>query len=90
MWEELIFTLIGENFEDPEVVGIVLSIRQREDIIAIWTKDSKNHSLRYKIAEKLKQIWVLDPNSSIEYKNHSASMKDGSTYRGKVEQINIS
>lgn len=32
-------------------------------------------------SEKLKEIWHLDPNSTIEYKAHSKSMKDGSTYR---------
>mmetsp|Transcript_29047 Transcript_29047/g.40881 ORF Transcript_29047/g.40881 Transcript_29047/m.40881 type:complete len:213 (-) Transcript_29047:1253-1891(-) len=84
MWEELIIATIGEAFEDPDVVGIVLSIRPKEDAISIWNKDNHNHSLRVKIGEILKEIWNLEAHTSIEYKQHSTSMRDGSTYRMKT------
>jgi len=87
MWEELLFATIGESFEDPDVVGVVLSTRPKEDILSIWNMDHQNQSLRLKIGEKLKEIWELDPNTPIEYKNHSASMKDKNTYHSHVKQF---
>jgi len=86
MWEELLFATIGEFFEDPDVVGVVLSIRPKEDALSIWNKDHQNLSLRFKIGEKLKEIWELPMDSQIEYKNHSASMKDRSTYRSHTHR----
>lgn len=116
------FATIGEEFADPEVMGIVLSIRAKEDVLSVWyafflwikcgrrsegikrrrggnierwrdgstgwasgegrrssverqrankqtnkslticlyrNSDTKNHGLRYKIGEKLKEIWQL-------------------------------
>lgn len=32
-------------------------------------------------SDKLREIWHLDSNTVIEYKPHSKSIKDGSTYR---------
>jgi len=87
MWEELLFATIGEAFEDPDVVGVVLSTRPKEDILSIWNMDHQNQGLRSKIGEKLKEIWELDPNTPIEYKNHSASMKDKNTYHSHVKQF---
>jgi len=90
MWEELIFVTIGELFEDPDVVGIVLSIRKSEDVIfSIWNKSNSNSALRFKIGEKLKEVWELDPHTLIEYKNHSNSMKDKNTYHSNVKQLYI-
>jgi len=89
MWEELLFVTIGELFEDPDVVGVVLSIRPKEDILSIWNKNNSNQSLRYKIGEKLREIWQLDANTPIEYKNHSSSIKDGNTYHSHIKQIYV-
>jgi len=45
MWEELLFATIGEVFEDPDIVGVVLSMRSKEDVLSIWNKkQSKPHS----------------------------------------------
>jgi translation initiation factor 4E len=88
MWEELVFAAIGEVFEDSDVVGVVLSIRPKEDALSIWNNDHANLSLRNKIGEKLKEIWELPADSQIEYKNHSASIKDRSTYRSHLHNKN--
>jgi len=81
MWEELLIAAIGEAFEDMDVVGVVLSIRPKEDFLCVWNKSRENAALRNKICDKLREIWHLDSNTVIEYKPHSKSIKDGSTYR---------
>eukprot|EP01117_Protostelium_nocturnum_P019036 TRINITY_DN8130_c0_g1_i2.p1 TRINITY_DN8130_c0_g1~~TRINITY_DN8130_c0_g1_i2.p1 ORF type:complete len:205 (-),score=37.76 TRINITY_DN8130_c0_g1_i2:106-720(-) len=83
LWEELMIATIGEQFEDPDVVGIVLSIRPKEDVISIWNKDNHNYTLRTKLSDVLRNVWGTEYYSGIEYKNHSVSIKDRSTYRLK-------
>jgi len=89
MWEVLLFAAIGEAFEDPDVVGVGLSIRAKEDALSIWNRDQSNQPLKAKIGEKLREIWELDPQTIIEYKNNQTSIKDKSTYRTPGKQISI-
>jgi len=70
MWEQLIFALIGEVFQEPEVVGIVLGIRNKDDVISVWIADSKN-PIRLSVGEKIKQILSLDPATQIQFKYNS-------------------
>eukprot|EP00299_Pterocystis_sp_00344_P006939 c199_g1_i1.p1 GENE.c199_g1_i1~~c199_g1_i1.p1 ORF type:complete len:269 (+),score=39.03 c199_g1_i1:43-807(+) len=81
VWETLVLAAIGEMFEEPDLVGIVLSVRSRQDMIAIWNRDNERERARISIGEKLKQILQLDANAILEYKKHISSMKDNSTYR---------
>eukprot|EP01116_Phalansterium_solitarium_P008650 TRINITY_DN2259_c0_g1_i2.p1 TRINITY_DN2259_c0_g1~~TRINITY_DN2259_c0_g1_i2.p1 ORF type:complete len:307 (-),score=41.67 TRINITY_DN2259_c0_g1_i2:1100-1963(-) len=89
MWEVLLFAAIGEAFEDPDVVGVGLSLRTKEDALSIWNRDQSNLPLRAKIGEKLREIWELDPQTMIEYKPNQASIKDKSTYRTPGKPISI-
>eukprot|EP00164_Ancoracysta_twista_P020471 GFYU01036611.1.p1 GENE.GFYU01036611.1~~GFYU01036611.1.p1 ORF type:complete len:243 (-),score=70.18 GFYU01036611.1:99-827(-) len=81
VWEELCFAAVGEAFDEIDVVGIQLSMRKQEDLISIWNANASNQDIRFRIGEKLKEILHLDPSMMVEYKNHSTSMKDGSTFR---------
>mmetsp|Transcript_26423 Transcript_26423/g.26673 ORF Transcript_26423/g.26673 Transcript_26423/m.26673 type:complete len:241 (-) Transcript_26423:150-872(-) len=81
MWQDLVMAAVGEIFEEPDVVGISVSIRNREDLISVWNADNRNDEIRFKIGEKLKEILELDPSTMIEYKHHSSSLQDMSTFR---------
>jgi translation initiation factor 4E len=70
IWEELLFACIGEWFEEPDIVGIVLSLRSKSDSITLWNKDS---ALRHRVGEKLRQVLRLDANCPMEYKFHSSA-----------------
>lgn len=49
-WEELILAIIGEQFDvGHELCGAVLSIRNGEDIISIWNKNTDNLEATNKI-----------------------------------------
>jgi len=39
--------LIGEQFEDSEdICGVVASVRQRQDKLALWTKSASNEAVQ--------------------------------------------
>lgn len=49
-WEDLVFAIIGDQFADTsdEVCGAVLSVRNGEDILSIWTRDNSGRVLKIK------------------------------------------
>lgn len=81
LWEQLILSAICELFDEPNVVGVVLSIRTKEDVLSVWNRDSSNQRAKLAIGEKVKQILHLGPRSIIQYKHNKLSIKDGSTFR---------
>ena len=44
--KDLVLAMIGECFEEPDVVGICLCIRGKEDLIAVWNGDNRNDEIR--------------------------------------------
>lgn len=40
LWEDLLLSTIGENFEEPEVVGICLSVRPKDDCLSVWFRSA--------------------------------------------------
>jgi translation initiation factor 4E len=81
MWQDLVFAAIGEIFEEPDVVGVSLSIRSKEDFITVWNADNRNDEIRFKIGEKMKEILDLEPSTVIEYKHNANSMVDHSSFK---------
>eukprot|EP01124_Arcella_intermedia_P002797 TRINITY_DN1151_c0_g1_i1.p1 TRINITY_DN1151_c0_g1~~TRINITY_DN1151_c0_g1_i1.p1 ORF type:complete len:251 (-),score=40.63 TRINITY_DN1151_c0_g1_i1:153-905(-) len=72
MWEELLIACIGENFDEPDVLGVVISIRPKEDALFLW---NANHHLKYTICEKLKSILHLPANCPMEYTTNRHNME---------------
>jgi translation initiation factor 4E len=89
MWQDLVFATIGEVFEEPDVVGISLCIRKNEDLISVWNSDSRNPDIKFNIAESMKKILDLEPDTVIEFKYHAESMKDLSTFRNAKAYVQI-
>lgn len=81
MWQDMVIGAIGETFEEPDVVGISVCIRNKEDLISVWNADNRNNEIRFRIGEKMKQILDLEPSTIIEYKYHEQSMQDLSTFK---------
>lgn len=81
MWQDMVFSAIGECFGEPDVVGISVHIRSREDLISVWNRDNTNDDIRFQIGEKMKQILDLDPSTMIEYKHNASSLQDMSSFR---------
>lgn len=82
LWEELLFACVGELFEEPAVVGVMLSLRNRDDLLSVWNADNhRDPDVRFKIGEKLRDILNLDESTQVEYKHFSSAMRDGSSFR---------
>jgi translation initiation factor 4E len=47
-WEDLVFAIVGDQFADAseEVCGAVLSVRNGEDILSIWTRNDGGRVLK--------------------------------------------
>jgi len=80
-WEKLIFALIGEQFEEPDMIGAVLSIRGRETIIELWFNLCKSETIKNKSAQNLRQLIQLEQNITLYFKENEKSFKDKSTLR---------
>ncbi|KAE8677635.1 Eukaryotic translation initiation factor isoform 4E-2 [Hibiscus syriacus] len=77
MWLETLMALIGEQFdESDEICGVVASLRQRQNKLALWTKTSTNEAAQMGIGRKWKEI--IDVNDKITYSFHDDSRKERS------------
>jgi translation initiation factor 4E len=47
-WEDLLLALIGDQFVDcgEEICGTVLSVRNGEDILSVWTRNDGGRNLK--------------------------------------------
>ncbi|OAA74069.1 eukaryotic translation initiation factor 4E type 3 [Cordyceps fumosorosea ARSEF 2679] len=74
-WEDLLLSLIGDQFGDAgeEVCGAVLSMRNGEDILSIWTRTDGGRVL--KIRETMKRILNFPQNTRVEFKSHDSSIQ---------------
>lgn len=60
--------LIGEELdEDEEVCGAVISLRSKQDKLAIWTKQADRLTAISEIGRRLKQCLSLDSSHKIDY-----------------------
>lgn len=89
MWQDIVLAAIGEAFEEPDVVGISVCIRKNEDMLSVWNSDSRNTDIKFNIGEKMKQFLDLEPETVLEYKHHSESMADLSTFRNAKQYVQI-
>ncbi|ESP04867.1 hypothetical protein LOTGIDRAFT_211681 [Lottia gigantea] len=85
-WENLVLAMLGEQFMvGGEVCGAVVSIRYQEDILSLWNRTANDHVTTSRIRDTLKRILNLPPNTIMEYKCHTDSLKyvfrDRSSYR---------
>lgn len=74
-WEELLLALIGDQFTEAsdEVCGAVVSVRQGEDVISIWTRQNGGRNVR--VRETLKRVLNLPQDTQMQFKSHDASIE---------------
>jgi hypothetical protein len=81
IWEKILFCLVGEQFEEPHLLGAVLSIRGRETIIELWFNFFKDDVRKFSIANKMANLTNLDSTFLLYFKDNELSVKDNSTIR---------
>jgi len=81
-WENLILAMLGEQFMvGEEICGAVISIRFQEDIISVWNKTASDQATTARIRDTLKRVLNLPLNTIMEYKTHTDSLRDNSSFR---------
>lgn len=80
-WEKLLFALIGEQFQEPNMLGAVLSVRTRETILEVWFNYLKNQSVKVITLEKIKELLDIDPSITVYFKDNESALKDRSTLK---------
>ena len=73
-WEKLVFALIGEQFDEPSILGAVLSVRARETIFELWFNYNKNQELKKEIVKDLSKIIEVD-RSTLFFKDNAISLQ---------------
>lgn len=75
LWLEVILLIIGEDFrktdESSLVVGAVVSIRFKDDRIALWTADADRTADQKSIGQQLRQRLGLPSEIRISYEAHA-------------------
>lgn len=73
-WERLIFGAISEEI-GSNVVGLVLSVRLKKNLIEIWLNESQDEEERVELGEKVREILELEPINLVFYfKEHQKSL----------------
>ncbi|KAK3378502.1 translation initiation factor eIF 4e-like domain-containing protein [Podospora didyma] len=74
-WEDLLFAIIGDQFGEAsdEVCGIVLSVRNGEDILSIWARGNGQRVL--KLRETMRRVLSFPPDTKVEWKSHDSSIQ---------------
>ena len=85
-WEKVVLSLITEQFDEPHMLGAVLSIRGRETIIEIWFNYFKYDKIKSLVAVKFGKLILEDQNeteysATLYFKDNSQSLVDKSTLR---------
>ncbi|KAJ1964394.1 hypothetical protein IWQ62_002943 [Dispira parvispora] len=81
-WESLILAVIGDQFDvGDDICGVVLSIRNSEDILSVWNKSAQNGKINLTIRDTIKRVLNLPADTVMEYKAHNDSMRDNSSFR---------
>ncbi|KAK9774233.1 putative Eukaryotic translation initiation factor 4E type 2 [Seiridium cardinale] len=78
-WDEILFACIGGQLcdESSQVNGVVLSVRNGEDVISIWTASTEG-KVR-KIRDSMKSILKCPPNTRFDFKSHDESLSQRAT-----------
>lgn len=81
-WENLILAILGEQFMvGEEVCGAVVSVRFQEDIVSIWNRTASDSQTTLRIRDTLRRVLNLPINTVMEYKTHTDSLRDNSSFR---------
>ena len=83
-WLHLLLALIGEDFPESETIcGAVVSIRNRGDRVAVWTKTASNEAVQIAIGKHLKEVLDLGGMQTIGFTAHEDAMDSNYSRRAK-------
>eukprot|EP00252_Welwitschia_mirabilis_P016258 TRINITY_DN35859_c0_g1_i1.p1 TRINITY_DN35859_c0_g1~~TRINITY_DN35859_c0_g1_i1.p1 ORF type:complete len:202 (+),score=43.80 TRINITY_DN35859_c0_g1_i1:155-760(+) len=75
LWLNTLLAMIGEQFvEGDEICGVVVSVRARQEKIALWTRSAANEAVQMSIGRQWKE--ALDTNDRIQFFFHEDAKKE--------------
>ena len=81
-WEDVLLAILGGQFRvGDEICGCVLSVRYQEDILSIWNRSADSRRVCMQIRDTMRSVMGLPLEATMEYKKHTDSMRDNSSYR---------
>ena len=81
-WEDVLLAVLGGEFRvGDEICGCVLSVRYQEDILSIWNRSADSRRVCMQIRDTMRAVMGLPLDANMEYKKHTDSMRDNSSYR---------
>jgi len=81
-WEDVLLAVLGGQFRvGDEICGCVLSVRYQEDILSIWNRSADSRRVCMQIRDTMRSVMGLPLEATMEYKKHTDSMRDNSSYR---------
>ncbi|KAK2946334.1 putative Eukaryotic translation initiation factor 4E [Blattamonas nauphoetae] len=89
LWEDLLMHVIQESFEEPEVVGIGLNIRQKEDCLSIWIRTA-TPEIKARVENYFRLLLNLDRSVALEFKSHATSLRSIKSTPMKREPVSKS
>ncbi len=81
VWENMLISLVTEQFEEANTLGAVLSLRGRETIIELWFNYFKYEQIKAGLLKKMESILGLPKNTVIYFKDNEKALQDNSTLR---------
>ena len=78
---QLLAVLGGQFRVGDEICGCVLSVRYQEDILSIWNRSADSRRVCMQIRDTMRSVMGLPLEATMEYKKHTDSMRDNSSYR---------
>jgi translation initiation factor 4E len=80
-WEKLLFSLVGEQFGENNIIGASLSVRTRETIVELWFNYFKDEGIKSRIGKKMENLLEVEKPILLYFKDNERSMKDKSTLK---------
>ena len=64
------FFLIGEQLEEVNILGVVLSIRGRETIIELWFNYFGYEKIKNNVAKQFREFLLIDRGETVYFKDN--------------------
>ena len=76
VWEQLIFSFMGGQLKEYQVVGVSLSVRRDFAYLRVWMRDSSNFQKKMGLSERLKVLLEFDKDTTpLYFKSHVDAIK---------------
>eukprot|EP01065_Artemidia_motanka_P051639 TRINITY_DN9137_c0_g1_i1.p1 TRINITY_DN9137_c0_g1~~TRINITY_DN9137_c0_g1_i1.p1 ORF type:complete len:388 (+),score=88.79 TRINITY_DN9137_c0_g1_i1:69-1166(+) len=84
-WEDVVLHTVGCQFEPhDEVAGCIISVRPKEDVLSIWTRNAADEVSLEMLGRQIKSLLAPRRCTSFGYKRHSPTQRAPDARRGSA------